>query len=62
MSATRNDGRRPDELRPITFEVDYLEQPHGSVLVIAGEDEGPLHGDGRRKRCRAGCATRAAAG
>ena len=37
MSATRNDGRRPEELRPITFEVDYLEQPHGSVLVSQGK-------------------------
>ena len=33
----RNDGRRPDQLRPITFEVDYLEQPHGSVLVSQGK-------------------------
>jgi ribonuclease PH len=37
MSATRNDGRRPEELRPIMFEVDYLEQPHGSVLVSQGK-------------------------
>jgi ribonuclease PH len=37
MSAKRNDGRRPDELRPIAFEVDYLEQPHGSVLVTQGK-------------------------
>jgi len=34
---TRNDGRPPDRLRPITFEVDYLEQPHGSVLVSQGK-------------------------
>ena len=33
----RNDGRRPAELRPIAFEVDYLEQPHGSVLVSQGK-------------------------
>jgi ribonuclease PH len=33
----RNDGRRPDELRPLVFEVDYLEQPHGSVLVSQGK-------------------------
>ena len=37
MSVKRNDGRRPDALRPITFEVDYLEQPHGSVLVSQGK-------------------------
>ena len=33
----RNDGRRPADLRPIVFEVDYLEQPHGSVLVSQGK-------------------------
>ncbi|MGZ4334025.1 MAG: ribonuclease PH, partial [Gaiellaceae bacterium] len=33
----RNDDRRPVELRPIAFEVDYLEQPHGSVLVSQGK-------------------------
>jgi ribonuclease PH len=37
MSVTRNDGWRPDALRPITFEVDYLEQPHGAVLVTQGK-------------------------
>jgi ribonuclease PH len=30
------EGRRPDELRPITIELDYLEQPHGSVLYSQG--------------------------
>ena len=34
---TRSDARRPDELRPLVFEVDYLEQPHGSVLVTQGK-------------------------
>ena len=34
---TRNDGRRPDALRPMTFDVDYLEQPHGAVLVTQGK-------------------------
>ena len=29
---TRADGRRPDQLRPLDVEPDYLEQPHGSVL------------------------------
>ena len=37
MSTNRNDGRRPDELRPITFEVDYLEQPLGAVLYSQGK-------------------------
>ena len=33
---TRNDGRRPDELRPIEVRTDFLEQPHGSVLWTQG--------------------------
>jgi ribonuclease PH len=34
---TRADGRRPDQLRPITFGVDFLEQPHGSVVIAQGK-------------------------
>jgi ribonuclease PH len=38
MSADiRNDGRRPDELRPLELLPDYLEQPHGSVLFSQGK-------------------------
>jgi ribonuclease PH len=37
MSGTRNDGRRPDELRPLEIVPDYLEQPHGCALVIQGK-------------------------
>ncbi len=33
---TRADGRRPDQLRPLTIEPDYLENPHGSALISAG--------------------------
>jgi ribonuclease PH len=33
---TRHDGRRPDELRPLSIEPDFLEQPHGSVLFTQG--------------------------
>jgi len=36
MSA-RNDGRRPDALRPLTIEPDHLENPHGSALVRQGK-------------------------
>jgi ribonuclease PH len=55
----RADGRRPDELRPLRLELDYLEQPHGSVLYGQGKtlvlctatiEEGVprwLHGKGR---------------
>jgi ribonuclease PH len=32
----RPDGRAPDELRPITFERDFTDQAHGSVLVSFG--------------------------
>src|SRR5207248_7353812 len=34
---TRADGRRPDELRPLELQVDFLEQPHGSVLLAQGK-------------------------
>ncbi len=30
------EGRRPDQLRPLSIEVDYLEQPHGAVLFSQG--------------------------
>ena len=33
----RADGRRPDELRPLEPEPDFLEQPHGSVLFAQGK-------------------------
>jgi ribonuclease PH len=33
---SREDGRRSDQLRPLVLEVDYLEQPHGSVLYSQG--------------------------
>jgi ribonuclease PH len=31
------EGRRTDELRPLTVDLDYLEQPHGSVLWSQGK-------------------------
>jgi ribonuclease PH len=34
---SRNDGRRPDDLRPLELLPDYLEQPHGSVLFSQGK-------------------------
>jgi ribonuclease PH len=34
---SRADGRKPNDLRELTFEPDYLEQPHGSVLVTQGK-------------------------
>jgi ribonuclease PH len=33
----RSDGRRPNELRPLEIETDYLEQPLGSVLYAQGK-------------------------
>ena len=32
----RHDGLQPDQLRPLTIEPDYLEQPHGSALISCG--------------------------
>jgi ribonuclease PH len=34
---TRADGRRPDELRPISIEPGFLEQPHGAALISQGK-------------------------
>jgi ribonuclease PH len=34
---SRNDGRRPDQLRPLVAEVDFLERPHGAVLFSQGK-------------------------
>jgi len=33
----REDGRRPDELRPLDVRLDFLEQPHGCVLYGQGK-------------------------
>jgi ribonuclease PH len=33
----RNDGRNAEQLRPLDLVVDFLEQPHGSVLFSAGK-------------------------
>jgi ribonuclease PH len=33
---TRADGRRPDRLRALAIEADYLENPHGSALITQG--------------------------
>jgi ribonuclease PH len=33
---TREGGRKPAALRPTTFEPDFLENPHGSVVVTQG--------------------------
>jgi ribonuclease PH len=34
---SRSDGRRPDELRTLVLEPNWLEQPHGSVLFSQGK-------------------------
>src|SRR6266481_1232013 len=34
---TRGDGRRPDQLRPVLAEPNFLEQPHGVVLWSQGK-------------------------
>jgi len=33
---TRENGRRPDHIRPLTIEPDYLENPHGAALITQG--------------------------
>ncbi|MFW6209525.1 MAG: polyribonucleotide nucleotidyltransferase, partial [Spirochaetota bacterium] len=35
----RTDGRRPDEIRPITCEIDVLPRTHGSALFTRGETQ-----------------------
>jgi ribonuclease PH len=34
---TRYDGRENDQLRPVNFELDYVEYPEGSVLISVGK-------------------------
>jgi ribonuclease PH len=34
---TRGDGRRPDHLRPTSFDVDFVENPAGHALISAGK-------------------------
>jgi ribonuclease PH len=34
---TRTDGRRPDHLRPTSFDVDFVENPAGHALISAGK-------------------------
>jgi len=34
---SRSDGRTPDQLRPLSLEANWLEQPHGSVLYSQGK-------------------------
>ena len=33
---TRSDGRRPDELRPVTIEPGFLKYAEGSALISVG--------------------------
>jgi ribonuclease PH len=37
VRAAREDGRRPDELRPLEIVPSFLEQPHGSALISCGK-------------------------
>jgi len=34
--SSREGGRKPDQLRSISFEPDFLENPHGSVVITQG--------------------------
>ncbi len=33
----RNDGRKPNEIRPVVFSPDYVRYPEGSVMISMGE-------------------------
>jgi ribonuclease PH len=35
--SARQDGRRPDQLRPLSIDTEFLEQPHGAVLWKQGK-------------------------
>ena len=35
----RLDGRKPDEIRPISCEIDYLPATHGSAMFTRGETQ-----------------------
>jgi ribonuclease PH len=35
--SARADGRRPEQLRPLEIEPDFLENPHGSALITQGK-------------------------
>ena len=37
MSSPRADGRKPDELRPLDLQPDFIENAHGSVLFSQGK-------------------------
>jgi ribonuclease PH len=37
QAGTINTGKRPDELRPLELQLDYLELPHGAVLYSQGK-------------------------
>ncbi len=37
VAPMRPDGRRPDQLRPLTITPDYLKDPEGSVIIRAGD-------------------------
>ena len=46
----RNDGRAPDEIRPINFELNVAPHASGSVLVSHGQNAGDLLRHDRRRR------------
>ena len=58
---TRNDGRRPDQLRPVSADPAFLEQPHGVVLWSQGKTR-VLCTASIQEVCRAGCTAPVAGG
>ena len=59
---SRNDGRRPDELRPVVADPSFLEQPHGMVLWSQGKTRVLCTAIVSARAFRAGSTAPAAAG
>ncbi len=59
---SRNDGRRPDQLRPSSADPAFLEQPHGVVLWSQGKTRVLCTATRSRTACRAGSTGPGAAG
>ena len=54
---SRNDGRRPDQLRPVIADPEFLEQPHG--VVLWSQDRRAFCAPPRRRTAfRGGCTAR----
>ena len=46
----RNDGRKANQLRPLSITPSYIKTADGSVLIEMGDTQRRLHGDGCEER------------